>query len=69
RIVRAADPERLEPATEAAGPLAASLGLSRMYSDDLEQPEAGMLLYDAFFRLCRDATEETPNWPAQKKRA
>ncbi|UWM79747.1 sulfurtransferase/chromate resistance protein [Rhizobium sp. SRDI969] len=68
RIVRAADTARLDLAPEAAGLLAASLGLSRMYSDDLEQLEAGMLLYDAFFRWCRDATEETHNWPAPKKR-
>jgi hypothetical protein len=27
-----------------------------MYDDDLEQLEAGMLLYDAFYRWCRDAT-------------
>jgi hypothetical protein len=32
--------------------------------DDLEQLEAGMLLYDAFYRWCRDATEETHNWPS-----
>ncbi|NZD50578.1 chromate resistance protein ChrB domain-containing protein [Rhizobium leguminosarum] len=69
QIVRAADTARLDLAPEAAGLLAASLGLSRMYSDDLEQLEAGMLLYDAFFRWCRDATEETHNWPAPKKRA
>ena len=48
---------------EAAGLLAASLGLSRMYADDLEQLEAGMALYDAFYRWCRDATDETHNWP------
>jgi hypothetical protein len=29
-------------------PLAASLGLSRMFDDDLEQLNAGFLLYDAF---------------------
>jgi rhodanese-related sulfurtransferase len=69
RIVRAADTARPDLAPEAPGLLAASLGLSRMYSDDLEQLEAGMLLYDAFFRWCRDATEETHNWPAPKKRA
>ncbi|KKZ86018.1 sulfurtransferase [Rhizobium phaseoli] len=69
RIIRAADTARLDLAPEAPGLLAASLGLSRMYSDDLEQLEAGMLLYDAFFRWCRDATEETHNWPAPKKRA
>lgn len=68
-IVRAADTARLDLAPEASGLLAASLGLSRMYSDDLEQLEAGMLLYDAFFRWCRDATEETHNWPSPKKGA
>ena len=25
-----------------------------------------MLLYDAFFRWCRDATKETHNWPTNK---
>lgn len=65
-IVRAADTARLELAPEAAGLLAASLGLSRIYSDDLEQLGAGMLLYDAFYRWCRDATEETHNWPSGK---
>ena len=67
-IVRAADTARLDLAPEAAGLLAASLGLSRMYSDDLEQLGAGMLLYDAFHRWCRDATEETHNWPSNKVR-
>ena len=33
-----------------------------MFADDQEQLEAGMLLYDAFFRWCRDATDETHNW-------
>lgn len=67
-IVRAADTARLDLAPEAAGLLAASLGLSRMYADDLEQLEAGMLLYDAFFRWARDATDETHNWPTNKPR-
>lgn len=70
-IVRGADTARPDLVPEAAGLLAASLGLSRMYADDLEQLEAGMLLYDAFFRWCRDATEETHNWvshqPAKKR--
>ena len=63
RIVRAADTARLELAPQAAGLLAASLGLSRMYRDDLEQLDAAMGLYDAFYRWCRDASEETHNWP------
>ncbi|MET3519259.1 sulfurtransferase/chromate resistance protein [Mesorhizobium abyssinicae] len=66
-IVRAADTARLDLVPQAAGFLAASLGLSRMFRDDLEQLEAGMLLYDAFFRWCRDATEETHNWPSGSK--
>lgn len=65
-IVRGADTARLELAPEAAGLLAASLGLSRMYRDDLAQLEAGMALYDAFYRWCRDATAESHNWPAGK---
>jgi rhodanese-related sulfurtransferase len=67
-IVRGADTARLELAPQAAGLLAASLGLSRMYTDDLEQLEAGMLLYDAFYRWCRDATDEMHNWPTNKPR-
>jgi hypothetical protein len=62
-IVRGADTDRPNLAPEVAGLLAASLGLSRMFNDDLEQLEAGMLLYDAFYRWCRDATGETHNWP------
>ena len=63
-IVRGADTDRPDLAPEAAGLLAASLGLSRMYADDLVQLEAGLTLYDAFYRWCRDATDETHNWPA-----
>jgi rhodanese-related sulfurtransferase len=65
-MVRAADTARLDLSSEAAGLLAASLGLSRMYDDDLEQLSAGMLLYDAFYRWCRDATTEPHNWPTNK---
>jgi rhodanese-related sulfurtransferase len=58
-MVRAADTGRLDLCPEAPGLLAASLGLSRMYDNDLEQLEAGIALYDAFYRWCRDATGET----------
>jgi len=67
-MVRAADTARLDLSAEAPGLLAASLGLSRMYDDDLEQLNAGLLLYDAFYRWCRDATRETHNWPTSKVR-
>src|SRR5215207_5243717 len=65
-IVRGADTGRFEVAPQAAGLLAASLGLSRMYADDLAQIEAGMTFYDAFYRWCRDATEEAHTWHAKK---
>ena len=65
-MVRAADTDRLDLSPEAAGLMAASLGLSLMYSDDLDQLKAGLALYDAFYRWCRDATEETHNWPSHK---
>jgi len=68
-IVRGADTARLDLAPQAAGLLAASLGLSRMYRDDLDQLTAGLALYDAFYRWCRDATEETHNWPSGPKPA
>ena len=65
-IIRGADTERLDLAPQAAGLLAASLGLSRMYRDDLEQLEASLVLYDALYRWCRDATEEGHSWPPSK---
>jgi rhodanese-related sulfurtransferase len=65
-IVRGADTGRLDLATQAAGLLAASLGLSRMFTDDLKQVEAGMTLYDAFYLWCRDAVDELHNWPSAK---
>ena len=66
-IIRGADTNRHELAPESAGLLAASLGLSRMYSDDLEQLEAGMLLFDAFYRWSRDALDEGHDWPNSSK--
>ena len=66
-IVRAADTARLDIVPEAAGLLAVSLGLSRNFRDDLEQLDAAMGIYDAFYRWCRDASEETHNWPTPKR--
>lgn len=63
RIVRGADTARPDLEPEAAGLLAISLGLSRQYKDDLAQLDAGMHIYDALYRWCRDARGETHNWP------
>jgi hypothetical protein len=65
-IVRGADTGRPDLAPQVAGLLAASLGLSRMYADDLAQLEAGLALYDAFYRWCRDAVEETHTGHSKK---
>lgn len=65
-IVRGADTARPELAPEAAGLLALSLGLSRMYRSDLAQLDALMSLYDGLYRWARDASDETHNWPSMK---
>jgi rhodanese-related sulfurtransferase len=63
-IVRAADTGRLGLSPQAPGLLAASLGLSAMHDDDLKQLAAGLALYDAFYRWCRDGAHETHDGPA-----
>jgi hypothetical protein len=68
-IIRGADTARMDIAPEAAGLLAASLGLSRMFKDDLAQLDAAMVMYDGFYRWCRDAGDETHNWPSPKVKA
>lgn len=67
-IVRGADTGNPDLVPEAAGLLAVSLGLSRMYGADLEQLEAGMLVYDALYRWCRDARGETHDWTSHAPR-
>jgi len=69
KVVRGADTARPDLTPQSAGLLAASLGYSRMYRDDLPQLDAAMALYDAFYRWCRDASEETHNWPSAKPKA
>lgn len=63
-VIRAADTDRHDLAPQAAGLLALSVGLSRMYRDDLAQMEAGMALYDALYSWARDGHEQGHDWPA-----
>jgi rhodanese-related sulfurtransferase len=63
-LVRAADTDRHDLAPQAAGLLALSVGLSRLYKDDLEQLEAGLTVYDALYRWARDGFDEGHDWPA-----
>ena len=62
-IIRAADTNRHADAPEAAGLLAMSVGLSRMFRDDEAQLEAALPLYDAFYRWARDGQGEGHDWP------
>lgn len=63
-VIRAADTDRHDLAPQAAGLLALSVGLSRMFRDDLQQLDAGLALYDALYRWARDGHEEGHDWPA-----
>ncbi|SPJ28735.1 chromate resistance protein ChrB domain-containing protein [Falsiruegeria mediterranea] len=61
-VVRAADTDRHDLAPQAAGLLAISVGLSRAYKSDLDQLDAGMILYDALYRWARDGQGEQHTW-------
>jgi rhodanese-related sulfurtransferase len=63
-VIRGADTDRHDLAPQAAGLLALSVGLSRMFRDDLQQLEVGMTLYDALYRWARDGHDEGHDWPA-----
>jgi hypothetical protein len=40
-----------------------------MYADDLAQLEAGLGLYDSFYRWCRDASDEKHTWSGRQPAA
>jgi rhodanese-related sulfurtransferase len=62
-VIRAADTDDHSAHPEAAGLLAISVGLSRMYKDDHAQMDAALPLYDALYRWARDGQQETHDWP------
>lgn len=64
QIVRGADTNRHDLAPEVAGLLAISVGLSRAYRNDLTQLDAGLQIYDAFYRWARDGIDETHDCPS-----
>ncbi len=67
-IVRGADTDRLDLAPQAPGLLAVSLGLSRVFTDDREMLEAGMVVYDALYAWCRFARDESHGWHPETMR-
>jgi len=64
-IIRGADTAKFDSAPQSAGLMAMSLGLSAIYSDDLEMLEKGMVIYDALYAWCRSASDETHDWPSK----
>ncbi len=61
-IVRGADTDHVELAPQAAGLLAISLGLSRLFSDDHIMLAQGVVLYDALYRWCKEGQSEVHTW-------
>lgn len=61
-IIRGADTGRLDLTPQSAGLLAASIGLSRLRSDDSEMLRDGLVLYDALYLWARDVMQETHTW-------
>lgn len=66
-VIRGADTDRHDLAPQSAGLLAISVGLSRLFRDDLAQLDAAMAVYDALYRWARDGFAEGHDWPAGRK--
>jgi hypothetical protein len=66
-IVRGADTHRFDLAQQAAGLWAISAGLSVNYTNDHEQLEIGMKLYDALYSWAKYAQAEIHTWNNRSK--
>lgn len=66
KVIRGADTNRHDLAPQAAGLLAFSVGMSRMFREDIVQLDQSMLFYDALFRWARDGMNENHDWPTSK---
>ena len=61
KIVRGADTGQPELTPQSAGLLALSLGLSRLYDDDLTMLNFGLIAYDAYYAWLQSAQAEVHN--------
>ena len=68
-IVRGADTSHPEMAPQAAGLLAISLGLSRLFERDDDMLRHGLTVYDSLYLWARDGTAETHNWTPKPPQA
>lgn len=62
-IVRGADTSRLDMTPQSSGLYALSLGLSKIFTDDHEMLQHGLVMYDALYAWCQQCQDETHNWP------
>ena len=67
KVIRGADTNRHDLAPQAAGLLAFSVGMSRMFREDIVQLDQSMLFYDALFRWARDGMNESHDWITSKE--
>lgn len=67
-IVRGADTARPDIAPQAAGLVALSLGLSRLYQDDHAMLRQGMVMYDALYLWCKEGQDELHSWKPEAYR-
>lgn len=65
-IIRGADTAQLDLAPQAAGLLAISLGLSRLFKNDQEQVQQGFVIYDALYAWAKEAKDEAHTWNPQR---
>lgn len=65
-IVRGADTARLDLAPQCAGLLAISLGLSHNFTNDHEQLNHGLVVYDALYSWLKHVRDEKHDWNPQR---
>jgi hypothetical protein len=61
-IVRGADTDHFDLAPQAAGLWAISAGLSRIYTNDQEQLQVGLKIYDALYSWAKYVQDEKHTW-------
>lgn len=62
-IVRGADTSRLDLTPQSAGLYAISLGLSRVFENDHDMLQHGLVIYDALYAWCKHGQGEAHRWP------
>lgn len=66
RIVRGADTDRFDLAQQAAGLWAISAGLSYNFTNDYEQLDVGIKIYDALYSWAKYVQDERHTWSTQR---